>query len=156
LRGDKGHLYEGGCRVAAFANWPGVLAPRKLTAPLHAADWMPTFTKLAGWKPATPPKFDGQDVWPLLTGKVEKPEARTIYIPMVSGAAVFDGEWKLMVHKVKGKSKTELFHIAADPYEEKDLAAAEPGRVKELQARLAELRRDDQTELPADLKDIPK
>ena len=156
LRGQKGQLYEGGCRVSAFVNWPGTLAPRKLTAPLHAADWMPTLTKLAGWKPTTPPKFDGLDVWPLLTGAVEKPEPRTIYIPMVSGAAVFDGEWKLIVHKVKGKSKLELFHITADPYEEKELAGAEPDRVKALQARLAELRRDDLTELPADLKDIPK
>ena len=48
LRGHKNTLYEGGVRVSALANWPGRLAPRKLTAPLHAADWMPTLTKLAG------------------------------------------------------------------------------------------------------------
>jgi len=151
LRGHKGQLYEGGCRVPAFVNWPGTLAPRKLTAPLHAADWMPTLTKLAGWKPATPPKFDGLDIWPLLTGATETPPPRTIYIPMQGGAAVLDGDWKLIVRK---NGKTELFRITADPYEKNDLAAAEPDRVAALQAKLAELRRDDLTELPADLKDI--
>jgi arylsulfatase A-like enzyme len=153
LRGHKAQLYEGGCRVPAFANWPGVLAPRKVTAPLHVADWMPTLTRLAGWRPATPPKFDGQDIWPLLTGAVEKPPPRTIYIPMVKGAAVFDGEWKLIAY---AGGKAELFHITADPYEKDDLADKEPARLKSLQARLAELRRDDVTELPADLKGVDK
>ena len=158
LRGHKGQLYEGGVRVAAFANWPGTLAPRKLAAPLHAADWMPTLTKLAGWKPAKAPKFDGLDVWPLLTGAVTNPEPRTIYIPMVGGAAVLDGEWKLIAHAAAAKGKvrgrSELFHITADPYEENDVSAAEPERVKALEAKLTDLRRDDLTELPADLKGI--
>jgi len=48
LRGHKAQLYEGGCRVPAFVNWPGVLAPRKVTAPMHAAAWMQTLTNLAG------------------------------------------------------------------------------------------------------------
>jgi arylsulfatase A-like enzyme len=153
LRGHKAQLYEGGVRVAAFANWPGTLAPRKLTAPLHAADWMPTFTKLAGWKPSSDPKFDGVDVWPLLTGKVEKPEPRTIYIPMQGGAAVFEGEWKLIV---RNKGKAELFHITADPFEKNDLAATEPNRVKALEAKLAELRRDDLTTSPVNMKAVPE
>ena len=158
LRGQKGQLYEGGIRVSAFANWPGVLAPRKLSAPVHAVDWMPTLTKLAGWKPLDVPKFDGLDIWPLLVGTVERPETRAIYIPIVGGAAVLEGEWKLISHKAKGKSqsKNELFHITVDPYEEKDLAESEPERVKTLEARLAELRRDDMDKIPDDLKDIAK
>ena len=72
LRGHKNTLYEGGVRVCAFANWPGRLAPRRVTAPLHAADWMPTLTKLAGWQPPADLQFDGLDVWPLLTGEVEQ------------------------------------------------------------------------------------
>jgi arylsulfatase A-like enzyme len=153
LRAGKGTPYEGGVRVAAFANWPGTLAPRKVTAPLHAADWMPTLTKLAGWKPSAPPKFDGMDVWPVLTGEVEKPSPRTIYIPMQGGATVLDGEWKLVVRK---KGAAELFHITADPFEKNDLAATEPNRVKALEAKLAELRRDDLTTSPANMKAVPE
>jgi arylsulfatase A-like enzyme len=151
LRGNKGQLYEGGVRVAAFANWPGRLAPRALSAPLHAADWMPTLTALAGWKPEAAPAFDGRDVWPLLAGAEEKPAPRTIYIPLSNGAAVLRGEWKLIEH---GKKKPELYRITADPFEKEDLAQREPERVSELQAVLAELRRGDLTELPADLKGV--
>ena len=53
-------------------------------------------------------------------------------------------------------SNTELFHITADPFEQQNVAEQHPERVKELEARLSELRRDDLTELPADLKDTPK
>jgi arylsulfatase A-like enzyme len=153
LRGHKGQLYEGGYRVAAFANWPGRLAPRKVTAPMHAADWMPTLTKLAGWKPATAPQFDGLDVWPFLTGAVAKPEPRTIFIPMQKGAVVLDGEWKLIAHE---NGKAELFHITADPYEKNNLAGTKPDRLKALKAKLAELRRDDKTVVPADLRGFAK
>ena len=150
LRGHKDQLYEGGVRVPAFANWPGVLKPNKLTAPFHAADWMPTLTKLAGWQRPAEVKFDGLDIWPALTGADAKPAARTVYIPHGSGAAAYHGDWKLIARK-NPNAKPELFNLGTDPYEENDLAAAEPARVKELQAILAELRRDDLTTLPADL-----
>jgi len=136
LRGHKAQLYEGGIRVPAFVNWPGTLAPRKLTAPLHAADWMPTLTKLVGYTPATDLKWDGQDIWPLITGAVAKPAPRTIYIPMRNAAAVRHGDWKL-ISPNKGK-KRELVNLAADPYEKKDLAAEELGKVKELEQLLAD------------------
>jgi arylsulfatase A-like enzyme len=153
LRGSKNQLYEGGIRVAAFANWPGVLKPRKLTAPLHAADWMPTLTKLAGWSRPAEVKFDGLDIWPLLTGAVEKPEPRTVYVPHPSGAAVFHGDWKLIARKAK-HPRTELFNLANDPLETTDLAAREPARVTELQTMLSNLRRDDVTKLPEDLSKL--
>lgn len=158
LRGHKGQLYEGGIRAAAFIHWPGKLAPRKVTAPLHVADWMPTLTRLAGWKTAPAVKFDGQDVWPLLTGTVVKPLPRAIYIPMAAGAAVLEGEWKLIHHAANAKRSGgwELFQITADPFEKADVAATQPAKVQELKAKLAELRQDDVTDLPADLKDLPK
>ncbi len=40
LRGEKGQTYEGGIRVPAIANWPGVLSRRCVTAPVHAVDWL--------------------------------------------------------------------------------------------------------------------
>jgi arylsulfatase A-like enzyme len=155
LRGHKNTLYEGGVRVSAFANWPGRLAPRKLAAPLHAADWMPTLTKLAGWTPPAGLKFDGLDIWPLLTGAVAKPEPRTIYIPHASGAIVLRDGWKLITRKTTKKNAggVELYNVTADPREEHDLAKAEPKRVQELQALLVELRRDDLAKMPPDAGD---
>ena len=152
LRGQKGELYEGGIRVCAFVNWPGRLAPRKVTAPMHAVDWMPTLTKLAGYTPTQDLKWDGQDVWPLLTGQVEHPLPRTIYIPMQPAAVVRHGDWKLIASR--NGSRRELFNLAEDPYEKNDLAASNPEKVKELEQLLQGLRKDDLTTLPEDLKGI--
>ena len=51
LRGHKGQIYEGGIRVPAFVNWPGRIAARKVDTPIHAVDWVPTITKMAGYQP---------------------------------------------------------------------------------------------------------
>jgi arylsulfatase A-like enzyme len=112
---------------------------------------MPTLTTLAGWKRAAA-QFDGQEIWPVLSGAVETPAPRTIYIPMTNGPAVLDGDWKLIVREKKTRDKeqvVELFHITQDPYEKNDLAPLKPDRVRAIQAKLAELRRGDLTELPA-------
>jgi arylsulfatase A-like enzyme len=150
LRGHKNTLYEGGVRVSALANWPGRLAPRRVTAPLHAADWMPTLTKLAGWQPPADLQFDGLDVWPLLTGAVEKPASRTIYIPHPSGAIVLRDGWKLISRKAtkKGAPSVELYQVTDDPFEKQDRAPAEPQRVQELQALLVALRAGDRKTIP--------
>ena len=50
----------------------------------------------------------------------------------------------------------ELYHVAADPYEKDDRAAAEPGRVAGMQKRLAGHRAKDRPDLPADLEGLPK
>jgi arylsulfatase A-like enzyme len=152
LRGYKGQLYEGGIRVPAFVNWPGMLAPRKVVAPLHAADWMPTLTKLAGYKSTTELKWDGLDVWPLVTGAVEKPAPRTIYIPDYDCAAVRHGDWKLI--STANGQKQELFDLADDPFEKNDLAKTEPAKVRELEQQLADLRMDDLTTAPNGLEKI--
>ncbi|MEO6809546.1 MAG: sulfatase-like hydrolase/transferase [Isosphaeraceae bacterium] len=160
LRGQKGELFEGGIRVPAFVHWKGTLTPRKVAAPLHAADWMPTLTHLVGWKPTPDVNFDGQDVWPLLTGAETNPEPRTIYIPLKKSWAVLRDGWKLLVFDQgpPGLDPTDrnlLFHLDADPTETTNLAPHEPDRVASLRALLTELRRKDLDTLPSDLRGIP-
>lgn len=152
LRGRKGQLYEGGTRVDAFANWPGTLIPRKVTAPLHAVDWMPTLTKLAGYTPKADLKWDGHDIWPILTGAVTAPEPRTVYIAHRSGQAIQREGWKLIAF---ANGTSELYHLAEDPYETTDLAGREPGRLATLKALLAEMRKGDLDVIPEDLRDYP-
>ena len=146
LRGHKAGLYEGGIRVPAFASWPGRLAPRKVMAPLHVADWMPTLTTLAGWAPTSAPTFDGQDVWPLLNGADAAP--RSIYIPLPKAAALLHGDWKLIEREKDGP---ELYHITADPLEKDECAARYPEQRADLQRRLADLRHSDVATGPRDL-----
>lgn len=153
LRGQKAQLYEGGIRVCALANWPGQLAPRRMAQPMHAADWMPTLTHLAGYRPTTDLRWDGQDVWPLLSGMETSRPARTLYIPLPTSAAVLHGDWKLI--SLNRGARHELYNLADDPYEKHDLATAEPARLRELLDRLRDLRRDDVTTLPDDLAGVP-
>ena len=134
LRGHKAQLYEGAIRVPAFANWPGTLGARVVAAPVHVVDWMPTLTRLAGYQPEQDLKWDGCDIWPLLTGEAGRPRPRTMYWKFVRGrAAIRHGDWKLIVRKGK---RDELFALAADPYEKTNLAGEHPEQVAELKARL--------------------
>lgn len=153
LRGQKNTLYDGGIRVCAFANMPGTLTPSKLSAPLHACDWLTTLTRLAGWKQPDGFKQDGIDAWPLLTGKNKKPDPRTVYIPHPSGSVIIRDGWKLIRYKkdLKNRDAIELYHLANDPFEKQDLAASNPKKVRELELILDNLRKEDVIHLPKDL-----
>ena len=134
LRGWKFDVYEGGIRVPALANWPGVLKPGKVTAPVHLVDWMPTFCELVGHTPARDLRWDGLNIWPLITGAVTKPEARSLYWKTREAYAVRMGDWKLLVNQ-DGK-ETQLFDLATDPYETRNLAGEQSGQVAELKKLL--------------------
>jgi len=155
LRGQKGQLYEGGIRVPAFVSWPGKLESRKVTAPIHVSDWMPTLTRLAGWKPQEDLHWDGHDVWPLITGEVTEPEPRTIYWSLFRGEkanhALRQGNWKLIQHK----GRTELFNLADDPNEKNDVAAEHPELVRKLEEQIEAMQSNDLLEIPEDLKKYP-
>lgn len=139
LRGQKGQLYEGGIRVPTVVSWPGRLPSGRVEAPIHIADWMPTLCALAGYQPDRDLSWDGQNIWPLLTGGTGSP--RTLYWagPGFRARAVREGDWKLIVQGEGEAAPVELFHLASDPGETRNLAAAEPDRVQHLRRRLAEV-----------------
>jgi arylsulfatase A-like enzyme len=165
LRDHKGTIFEGGVRSAAFACWPGrIPAGQRLREPMHMVDWYPTLIKQGGGSLEQKLPIDGLDVWPMLTTKAASPHDAILCVSTQgpARAAVRMGEWKLLVNggaaetdeaeapKTKGKNakaaaKVEpvaLYHLTDDPGETKNLAAAQPERVKAMRARLAELLKD--------------
>jgi arylsulfatase A-like enzyme len=134
LRGWKGEIYEGGIRVPAVANWPGVLAAGESDVPVHIVDWMPTLCALTGCAPGRDLGWDGANVWPAISGGPAPAGPRSFYWKTPNAAGVRRGDWKLIVGK-DGRN-AQLFDLASDPYETKDQAAREPGRIAELQALL--------------------
>ncbi len=136
LRGWKGELYEGGIRVPALANWPGVLKPGELDAPVHIVDWMPTLCGLTGCSGQRDLGWDGSNIWPAICAQQVSAGPRSFYWKTPNAAAVRRGDWKLIVSQ-KGR-EAQLYDVASDPYETKDLAGAQPERVSELKALLKE------------------
>jgi len=137
-RGEKGSVYEGGIRVAAFANWPGKLKPTVLKTPVHIIDWMPTFCHLAGVIAPEDARWDGLNLWPHLTGGAP-PAERPLYnvSPGWKSRALHLGDWKLIEHqKSKDQPSYELYHLARDPAETSDLSQQEPAILAKLQSAL--------------------
>ena len=151
LRGQKGDLHEGGIRVPTLVSWPGRLKPGTFAGVAHISDWMPTFCTLAGYVPATDLKWDGRNLWPNLTG-VEPAKPRAIYVaaPGFSAQMLREGDWKLIVPKTgavkKGGAEAreiELYDLAKDPAETRNLAAAMPERVAAMRAQLTAISQAD-------------
>jgi arylsulfatase A-like enzyme len=141
FRGIKATLYEGGIRTPAFVNWPGRLKPGQSDAPIHVADWFPTIAGIAGYRPKQDLKWDGQDMWPIIRGE-KKAEPRPIYLlgPGGNSSALRHGDWMLLTFK---KKDVELFDLANDPGQSKNLATTHRARVQELQRLLHEVSRRD-------------
>ena len=137
LRGRKGQLYEGGHRVPFIARWPGKISPgAESTALLGLVDLLPTFAALAA-QPLPPGAApDAVDLSAVLLGApgAKGRDSLVLQNNGQSPLALRVGNWKL-IQKPNGTS--ELYDLAADLSEKKDLAAAEPARVKALIAQLA-------------------
>lgn len=136
LRGWKGDLYEGGIRVPALANWPGVLKPGECNASVHIVDWMPTLCALAGCSPQKDFQWDGCNVWPAIRDGAAVPKSRSLYWKAPNFSAVRQGDWKLIA--ARSGDDVQLYDLASDPYETKDLAREHPQRVSQLKALLKE------------------
>ena len=141
LRGWKSDLYEGGIRVPALANWPGVLKPGERNVPVHIVDWMPTLCRLAGYFPERDLNWDGRDIWPLVCEGVANVEPKPLYWKTPNSSAVRFGDWKIIVNR--GRGDVELYNLGSDPYETEDLAQQHPETVKRLERLLAKFSQDD-------------
>jgi arylsulfatase A-like enzyme len=155
LRAGKGTIYEGGIRVCAAVNWPGhVPAGKTVAEPLHSIDWYPTLLKLAGASAEQKLPVDGLDIWPVIAAGAKSPHASLLLCGMrPQTRAVRMGDWKLLVgaserdaYNADGDpdaaGSVELYHLADDLGERRNLAAANPVKVKELRAELDRLMRD--------------
>ncbi|MEI8341824.1 MAG: arylsulfatase, partial [Verrucomicrobiota bacterium] len=149
LRAGKGTIYEGGVRVCASVNWPGHIPAGAVTnEPLHAVDWFPTLVKLAGGSLDQKLPLDGRDIWPVLTQGAKSPHDTLLLCGTVpSCVALCAGDWKLLLNAKEkdaeeapadesGGDKVELYNLATDIGEQKNLAAEQPEKVKELRAQL--------------------
>jgi len=138
-RGQKGDLYEGGTRVPTVVSWPGRIKSGSVASPVQITDWMPTLLAIAGYRSPSDLKWDGIDISTLLTEHRALPD-RPLYAvaPNWRARSLRFGNWKLIVHAQKQGERVELFDLATDPREARNLADHQPAQVRKLRAMLQE------------------
>jgi len=141
LRGYKASAWEGGHRVPFIVRWPGVVAPgRTCTALVHQADLIRTLAEVWG---TTLPDDAGEDsvsLLPLLRGGDEPARTSAVSTSAAGVPAVRSGSWKYIAEPAPGDPvPVQLYDLAADLGETKNLAATMPEKVAELAALLERL-----------------
>ncbi len=142
LRGIKRDLYEGGIRVPLIARWPGRVAAGVVSDHVgYFGDIIATFADLAGT--TTPPAgLDAVSFAPTLQGEPFARQAQHDFLywefyEQGGKQAIRRGDWKL-VRAGLGEGTAELYNLAEDSGETRDLASAHPEVVAELLALMAE------------------
>lgn len=147
LRGLKGSVHEGGIRVPMIARWPGRIAAGTTTDHVSAFhDVLPTLAELAGAD--VPADVDGISFLPTLLGRADEQREHDYLFwdfPGYGGQlAVRAGTWKAVRRGLRKDpdAPLELYDLAADPTESRDVAGEHP----EVAARLARILVEARTE----------
>jgi arylsulfatase A len=135
-RGIKRDLYEGGIRVPLIIAWEGSInAGRETAHPTALWDFFPSFQQASGGK--TSANIDGISMLPLL---LNKPQPKHDYLYWEfheegGKQALLWKQWKLIKLNVStGKDvAVELYNLAKDPSETKNVAAANGPLVQKME-----------------------
>ena len=144
--------HDGGIRTPIMVRWPGKVKPAVSTTPVSSIDMVPTVLKAVGLKPTKDMRglnlLDEQVInsRKFIYGEVFLHNAVDTHNPAKNWKyrwGIQDG-WKLILaHKENvmtraygglstGSGETELYHLAKDPHETKNLAKANARRVAQL------------------------
>jgi arylsulfatase A-like enzyme len=159
LRGKKGSHYEGGTRVPLIVAWAGAKEsnPHQQRLQISAGaiqhqlasveDLFPTIIAISGTE--TPPAHvvDGVRLDTLLRGErdPDRQERFLMHYPHAPHRSDYFtsyrlGTWKVIYHyfptEASGNSHYQLFDLAADPFEQRDLAAQRPEELRRMMQEL--------------------
>lgn len=142
LREGKGRIYEGGQRVPLMVRWPGRIEEGSLTdALVGPIDLYPTILDAVGVAKPKDHIVDGISFLPVLKqeGELERDTLFTWFPHLIPAASVRQGDWKLIYrwepHREYPETR-ELYDLANDIGETKNLAAEHPEKVAELEKRI--------------------
>ncbi len=149
LRGSKGMLYEGGIREPLIVRWPGRVEPGSVSdAPVIGTDFYPTLLDVAGTVTPEGRLLDGRSFLPALDGAAMPVRDLFWHFPAYLEAdASIEGPWRTtpasairrgdhkLLHFFEG-DRWELYDLAADVGETRDLSSEAPERAAELRAAL--------------------
>lgn len=148
-RGGKYSTYEGGTRVPFLVRWPARVKPGTSEALVCQIDLLASLGALVQQTLPDDAAPDSENVLAALVG--ESPRGRETLVEHAAGLALRKGQWKYIAprppRRPAGKapaarqpSPGELYNLAEDPGETKNLAAERPELVRELDTALAQIR----------------
>ena len=131
-------MFDTSVHIPMAIRWPGVIEPGTVNGhTISHLDWMPTFAALAGVAIPSGAIVRGRDITPLLRGmaKTWNDDFYAEY-SMRHGAQVHlrmyrTPDWKL-VRDFNNEGRDELYHLAADPDETRNLIADGSPAVKQI------------------------
>ena len=147
LRGRKASVYEGGIRVPCFIRWPAKFPGGRNVSQIAAhIDVTPTLLEACRVREPRFVKLDGWSLLPLLEGRPVDWPARTLYFQWHRGDvperyrafAARNDLYKLVQPETPAETNWnglpvfQLFDMANDPLEMRDVAAEHPGIVQQL------------------------
>ncbi|MDB4488543.1 sulfatase-like hydrolase/transferase [Akkermansiaceae bacterium] len=168
LRGKKGAHYEGGMRVPFIAAWAkrndesaeqkalGIPAGAIQPQVASVEDIFPTVLKVVGAKNPEGHEVDGLQLQTLLTGRRDETRKEQFLMHYPHGphrsnyfTVWRDGDYKVIYHALPATKSTgnrvqfsggnyEVYHLANDPFEERNLAAVKSTLLKEMMADMIE------------------
>jgi arylsulfatase A-like enzyme len=151
LRGGKYSKFEAGCRVPFVVRWPARIKPGVSDALVSQIDLLASFAALTGQPLAESDAPDSLNMLPALVG--ESPAGREyVVLQGAGGLALRRGNWKFIPPsrglkrnastniELGNDTEPQLYDLASDLGEQRNLAAAHPDRVQALGAELESLR----------------
>lgn len=139
-RGGKRDIYEGGHRVPFFIRWPsGIDKPgRAWDGLIGQTDLIATIADITGAKLPPNAGEDSQSFAKVLTDSATEHTRLPLINHGVHGRfAITEGTWKLILpHR---DAKTELYDLATDPSEKKNLITKHPEIAAKLKASITEI-----------------
>jgi len=148
LRGYEADAWEGGHRVPFIVSWPSqVKAGSTCNQLVHQADLLRTFADVLGTKLPDTAGEDSVSLLPLLKGDDQPIRENAISASIDGTPAIRSGTWKYIAAPGSGgwgkggdqSQPVQLYDLANDIGETKNLAAAQPESVAQMQALLQKI-----------------
>lgn len=141
LRGYKFDVWEGGHRVPFIVRWPGVVRPGSVCDQLvHQADVMATLAEIWGVKLPDNAGEDSFSLLPLLKGSQDPVRQQAVSCAGNGVAGLRKGRWKLVFQPdPAAKTRVQLYDLAADLAETRNVAADNPTVVAEMESLMEKL-----------------
>ena len=161
FRGMKRDGWEGGHRVPFIVRWPGKIPAGQVSSQMtNTTDIMATIASVVGYELPDDAATDSFDMVPALLGEKEPIREHLLTQSFRGEFQVRKGDWKYLDHKGSGgnnydhetlkkyaltedepEAPGQLYNLATDPGETKNLYFKEEEKRKELQALLKGLKK---------------